>query len=122
MQLLKKPWLNKNDAMASMIGIPSDYVLPDDPDCLPVIQVRTARRAAPHVRARVLSAVRHDRCRLPLRGGVAGMYALRSCGGMSPCGRVPRRPQRYAADQDAFFRDWAAAYTKLTCLGVAGWA
>eukprot|EP00198_Chlamydomonas_reinhardtii_P006140 XP_001695476.1 L-ascorbate peroxidase [Chlamydomonas reinhardtii] len=65
--LLQKPWNNTKDAMASMIGLPSDHVLPDDPDCLPVIQ-------------------------------------------------------RYAADQDLFFRDFSAAYIKMCGLGVAGWA
>ncbi|PNH05035.1 putative L-ascorbate peroxidase 6 [Tetrabaena socialis] len=65
--LLRKPWLAKDDAMAAMIGLPSDHVLPDDPECLPYIQ-------------------------------------------------------RYAEDQEAFFADFAAAYVKLTGLGVAGWA
>lgn len=36
--LLAKPWLNPNDNMASMIGLPSDHVLPDDPECLKYIQ------------------------------------------------------------------------------------
>ena len=36
--LLKKPWENKKDKMASMIGIPSDHVLPDDPTCRPIIE------------------------------------------------------------------------------------
>ncbi|KAG2447834.1 hypothetical protein HYH02_007290 [Chlamydomonas schloesseri] len=66
-ELLKKPWTNTKDPMASMIGLPSDHVLPDDPDCLPVIQ-------------------------------------------------------RYAADQAAFFADFAAAYIKMCGLGVKGWA
>lgn len=35
--LLQKPWLNKNDSMASMIGLPSDHVLPEDKECLEVI-------------------------------------------------------------------------------------
>ena len=64
--LLAKPWLNTADPMASMIGLPSDHVLPDDPDCL-------------------------------------------------------ARIQAYAADQGAFFRDVADAYTRLTRLGAA-WA
>ncbi|GLC57294.1 hypothetical protein PLESTB_001208700 [Pleodorina starrii] len=65
--LLRRPWTNKDDPMASMIGLPSDHVLPDDPECLPYIQ-------------------------------------------------------QYAADQEAFFRDFSAAYVKLTSLGVPGWA
>jgi L-ascorbate peroxidase len=31
--LQAKPWLNPNDPMADMIGLPSDHVLPDDPEC-----------------------------------------------------------------------------------------
>ena len=43
--LLARPWLNaKKDSMASMIGLPSDHVLPDDPECLPIIQVRGGKR------------------------------------------------------------------------------
>ncbi len=38
--LLKKPWLDPNDKMGSMIGLPSDHVLPEDPECVEVIQVR----------------------------------------------------------------------------------
>eukprot|EP00775_Hariotina_reticulata_P002881 gene2881-3172_t len=64
--LIAKPWLNKNDPMADMIGLPSDHVLPDDAECLEYIQA-------------------------------------------------------YAADQQLFFRDFAAAYEKLTKLG-AVWA
>ena len=37
--LLRKPWLDPKDPMATMIGLPSDHVLPDDPECLPIIQV-----------------------------------------------------------------------------------
>jgi len=36
--LLKKPWENKADKMASMIGLASDRVLPDDPTCRPIIE------------------------------------------------------------------------------------
>ena len=36
--LLKRPWEDKRNSMAAMIGLPSDHVLPDDPECL---QVRT---------------------------------------------------------------------------------
>jgi len=36
--LLEKPWENKNNEMASMIGIASDHVLPDDAVCRPLIQ------------------------------------------------------------------------------------
>ena len=64
--LLRKPWVNKADPMADMIGLASDRVLPDDPACRPTIE-------------------------------------------------------RYAADQGAFFEDFAAAYVKLTTLG-ARWA
>lgn len=64
--LIAKPWLNKNDPMADMIGLPSDHVLPDDAECLEYIQA-------------------------------------------------------YAADQQLLFRDFAAAYEKLTQLG-AVWA
>jgi hypothetical protein len=41
-ELLKKPWLNTQDPMASMIGLPSDHVLPDDPELVPIIQVGRA--------------------------------------------------------------------------------
>ena len=36
-ELMKKPWLNKSDNMASMIGLPSDHVLPEDEECLGII-------------------------------------------------------------------------------------
>ena len=36
--LLKKPWENKKDEMAAMVGIPTDHVLPDDPTCRPIIE------------------------------------------------------------------------------------
>ena len=36
-ELLKKPWNDKNNSMASMIGIPTDHVLPEDEECLPYI-------------------------------------------------------------------------------------
>jgi L-ascorbate peroxidase len=36
--LLNKPWLNKQDEMAAMIGIASDHVLPEDEACMPYIQ------------------------------------------------------------------------------------
>jgi L-ascorbate peroxidase len=36
--LLKKPWENKEDKMASMIGLKSDRILPDDPTCRPIIE------------------------------------------------------------------------------------
>jgi L-ascorbate peroxidase len=38
LSLLKKPWENKADEMASMIGLPSDRVLSDDPTCRPYIE------------------------------------------------------------------------------------
>ena len=61
--LLQKPWAAPNaDSMAQMIGLPSDHVLPDDPECQPVIKM-------------------------------------------------------YAADQARFYKDFAAAYQKLTMLG-----
>ncbi|KAL6764688.1 putative L-ascorbate peroxidase 6 [Haematococcus lacustris] len=37
-ELLRKPWLDTKDSMAAMIGLPSDHVLPDDPELLPMIQ------------------------------------------------------------------------------------
>jgi hypothetical protein len=37
-ELLKRPWLNPKDDMASMIGIPTDHVLPDDPELAPMIE------------------------------------------------------------------------------------
>lgn len=37
--LLKKPWLDPKDPMATMIGLPSDHVLPDDEECLKYINV-----------------------------------------------------------------------------------
>lgn len=36
--LLRKPWNNKSDKMASMIGLASDHVIPDDPTCKPIIE------------------------------------------------------------------------------------
>ena len=35
--LLEKPWEDASNSMASMIGLPSDHMLPDDPECRPVI-------------------------------------------------------------------------------------
>lgn len=41
--LLQKPWAAPNaDSMAKMIGLPSDHVLPDDPDCKPILQMYAA--------------------------------------------------------------------------------
>jgi L-ascorbate peroxidase len=40
--LQKKPWLNPNDSMADMIGLPSDHVLPDDPECREFIDTYAA--------------------------------------------------------------------------------
>ncbi|BDA46786.1 Putative L-ascorbate peroxidase 6 [Coccomyxa sp. Obi] len=40
--LLKKPWDDPSNNMASMIGLPSDHVLPDDPECRPVIEAYAA--------------------------------------------------------------------------------
>ena len=38
--LVQKPWAAKNaDSMAKMIGLPSDHVLPDDAECMSVIQM-----------------------------------------------------------------------------------
>ncbi|KAF5828413.1 heme peroxidase, partial [Dunaliella salina] len=62
-ELLKKPWTNTKDSMASMIGLPSDHVLPDDEELQPIIQ-------------------------------------------------------EYAKDQEAFFKDFSAAYVKLSELGI----
>lgn len=36
--LLEKPWLDPNNKMASMIGLPSDHVLSDSQACLPYIK------------------------------------------------------------------------------------
>lgn len=44
--LLKRPWLDPKDPMAAMIGLPSDHVLPDDPECLPIIQRYASDQAA----------------------------------------------------------------------------
>lgn len=46
--LLKKPWENKGDSMAAMIGLPSDHVLPDDPTCRPIIERYAADQSAFH--------------------------------------------------------------------------
>jgi len=61
-RLLARPWLNPEDKMASMIGLPSDHVLPDDEECVPYIK-------------------------------------------------------EFAADQDAFFNAFVAAYVKLAAAG-----
>jgi L-ascorbate peroxidase len=37
--LLKKPWLDTKDPMATHIGIPTDHVLPEDAELLPYIKV-----------------------------------------------------------------------------------
>jgi L-ascorbate peroxidase len=36
--LLNRPWLDKSNTMADMIGLPSDRILPDDPECECFIQ------------------------------------------------------------------------------------
>jgi L-ascorbate peroxidase len=41
-ELLKRPWEDKRNKMASMIGLPSDHVLPDDAECLAVIRAYAA--------------------------------------------------------------------------------
>jgi len=64
--LLQKPWEDPTNSMGSMIGLPSDHVLPDDSKCRPSIEA-------------------------------------------------------YAVDQQRFYRDFGAAYTKLTSLG-ARWS
>lgn len=43
--LLKRPWLNRTDSMALMIGIASDHVLPDDRECLVHIEEFAADNA-----------------------------------------------------------------------------
>ena len=43
--LLRKPWLNKSDSMAAMIGLASDHVLPDDPECRAAIDAFAADEA-----------------------------------------------------------------------------
>jgi L-ascorbate peroxidase len=60
--LLAKPWAEPNNPMADHVGLPSDHALPEDPDCLVIIE-------------------------------------------------------EYAADNEAFKRDFAAAYQKLACTG-----
>lgn len=40
--LQAKPWLNLNDSMADMIGLPSDHVLPDDAECRAFIDAYAA--------------------------------------------------------------------------------
>lgn len=37
--LLRKPWLDRLDPMADMIGLNSDRVLPEDPECVEWIQL-----------------------------------------------------------------------------------
>lgn len=37
-ELLNKPWNDKSNQMADMIGIPSDHVIADDSECLPFIR------------------------------------------------------------------------------------
>jgi L-ascorbate peroxidase len=38
--LIEKPWLNTDtDSMAKMIGLPSDWVLSEDPELAPMIEV-----------------------------------------------------------------------------------
>ena len=64
--LLQKPWEDPTNSMGSMIGLPSDHVLPDDSRCRPSIEA-------------------------------------------------------YALDQQRFFQDFGAAYTKMTSLG-ARWS
>eukprot|EP00884_Botryococcus_braunii_P020293 jgi/Botrbrau1/6948/Bobra.0215s0025.1 len=44
-ELLKKPWADPSNDMASMIGLPSDKVLPDDPICRPIIEEYAADEA-----------------------------------------------------------------------------
>lgn len=36
-ELMKKPWEKPNDDMAKMIGLPSDHILPGDPECHPLL-------------------------------------------------------------------------------------
>ena len=36
--LLQRPWNDPTVEMRTMIGIPTDRVLPDDPVCLPIIE------------------------------------------------------------------------------------
>ena len=43
--LLEKPWLDKSNSMASMIGLPSDHVMPDDPNCRPAIEAFAASQS-----------------------------------------------------------------------------
>ena len=46
--LLNKPWLDKKNSMAEMIGLPSDKVLPDDQECRQVVERYAGDQAAWH--------------------------------------------------------------------------
>ncbi|KAK9807743.1 hypothetical protein WJX72_007848 [[Myrmecia] bisecta] len=47
-ELLKKPWTDPKNEMGSMIGLPSDHVLPDDQECRPVIEMYAQDQAKFH--------------------------------------------------------------------------
>ncbi len=125
-ELLKKPWLNPNDNMASMIGLPSDHVLPDDPELNPIIQVSCAPgRALAFLRqtreARSCSGSRASLACAGLGRGETRRQAARATRryvsvlrASAPCLTLL---QEYAKDQSAFHRDFAAAYLRLSELG-----
>jgi L-ascorbate peroxidase len=37
--LLRRPWADKSNKMADMVGLPSDHALPEDAECLEVIRM-----------------------------------------------------------------------------------
>lgn len=46
--LLRKPWLDRLDPMADMIGLNSDHVLPEDPECIEWIKLYAKDQAQFH--------------------------------------------------------------------------
>ena len=44
--LLQRPWNDKSNSMASMIGLPSDHVLPESEACVPAIKQYASSQAA----------------------------------------------------------------------------
>lgn len=44
--LLEKPWNDASNSMASMIGLPSDHILPEIEACVPAIQQYASDQAA----------------------------------------------------------------------------
>ncbi|KAJ9522651.1 hypothetical protein QJQ45_019727, partial [Haematococcus lacustris] len=102
-ELLRKPWLDTKDSMAAMIGLPSDHVLPDDPELLPMIQARAIH--CPHAPLSLLP--------LKLVPSVVAMMQMVAW-------RWRVLVQAYADDQALFFNDFQLAFQKLSELGT-GW-